>query len=110
MMKLRIVWMTLILVIASSCQTTLKDERANLKATQTVYTSVVKQVMALRKADKLSNGDFAHAKIISAIISKQLTIWNDALQAGKTRPDIADTIAKNMNILGAILTKHKEPE
>lgn len=108
MIKLRLVWMALILAIASGCQTTLKDERANLKATQTVYTSVVKQVGALRKANLLSNGDFAHAKIISATISKNLTLWNDALQAGKTRPDIADIIEKNMHILGAILTKHKE--
>jgi len=108
MKKLRIVWLALILAIASGCQTTLKDERANLKATQTVYTSVVKQVVALRKADKLSDSDFTNAKIISAAISKNLTLWNDALQAGKTRPDIADIIEKNMRILSAVLTKHKK--
>jgi len=100
--------MVLILMMVSSCQTTLKDERANLKATQTVYTSVVKQVIVLRKAGKLNDNDFANAKKVSAGISKNLTLWNAALQDGKTRPDLADIIKKNMDILSKLLTKHKE--
>ena len=108
MNKLRIIWVALILMLLSSCQTTLKDERANLKASQTVYTSVVKQVIALRKAKKISDKDFAHAKLISASISKNLTLWHDAIKAGKSRPDLGDIINKNMDLLTTLLTKENE--
>lgn len=110
MNKLRIIWIALILMIASGCQTTLKDERANLKAVSTVYTSLLKQLSALRKAGKLSNDDFAHAKLISAVISKNIDLCNDALQSGKKSPDLADVIDKNVRILAELLIKHKETE
>lgn len=110
MNKLRIILVALILMMVSSCQTTLKDERANLQATQIVYQSLVKQVIALRKADKIADDDFANAKLISAAIKKNLTLWNDAVQAGKTHPELADVIRKNIEIFTSLLSKHKENE
>lgn len=101
MKKLHIIWIALMMFSTAGCLTT-KDERANLKASQAVYTSVSKQILVANAADLFSDKDKEHIKLVSSAISLNLTLWNKAIQNGLKRPDLAYTIDANIQEL----TKH----
>jgi hypothetical protein len=93
----------------TGCKTTgLKDEKANLLATEKIYKSTVSALIELRSADKIPKKVQEKLSIAINVVNDNFILWNTAINKGRSNPDLKVLIDKNLKLLTDTLIKYQE--
>jgi len=99
--KLIVLYVAWALMFAG-CEPLRQDPKAELLASYKAFTAVVESLTVLQRAGRFSPDQTEHLTVIIHQGGEYLSQWQAAVEAGRSRPDLAAAVTKIINELLAV--------